>query len=84
MLSYHHLDKNKKKAIDILLEKEISKYDNTLFSRPEQDYLNYIFNMSEFSNELDLRNKYLHETQSPDEKVYLNDYFSKNVDFVYS
>lgn len=84
MLSYHHLDKNKKKAIDILLEKEISKYDNILFSRPEQDYLNYIFNMSEFSNGLDLRIKYLHETQSPDEKVYLNDYFSKNVDFVYS
>ncbi|MBS6685252.1 hypothetical protein [Thomasclavelia spiroformis] len=75
VLSYHHLDKNKKKAIDILLEKEILKYENTLFSRPEQDYLNYIFNMSEFSNGLDLRNKYLHGTQSSDEKVHLNDYF---------
>ena len=66
VLSYNHLDENKQKAIDILLEKGILKYENTLFSKPEQDYLNYILNMSEFSNGLDLRNKYLHGTQGSD------------------
>ena len=75
VLSYNHLDENKQKAIDILLEKGILKYENTLFSKPEQDYLNYILNMSEFSNGLDLRNKYLHGTQGSDEKAHINDYF---------
>lgn len=75
VLSYNHLDENKQKAIDILLEKGILKYEDTLFSKPEQDYLNYILNMSEFSNGLDLRNKYLHGTQGSDEKVHINDYF---------
>lgn len=75
VLSYNHLEKSKQKTIDILLEKKILKYENTLFSRPEQDYLNYIFNMSEFSNGLDLRNKYLHGTQSLDENVHINDYY---------
>lgn len=37
-------------------------YESTLFSKPEQDYLNYILNRSEFSNGLDLRNKYIHDT----------------------
>lgn len=75
VLSYNHLEENKQKVIDVLLDKEILKYENTLFSKPEQDYLNYIFNMSEFSNGLDLRNKYLHGTQSLDENVHFNDYF---------
>lgn len=75
VLSYHHLEENKQKAIDILLEREILRYENTLFSIPEQDYLNYTFNMSEFSNGLDLRNKYLHGTQSLNESVHFNDYF---------
>lgn len=75
VLSYNHLEKNKQKAIDALLEKGLLKYENTLFSKPEQDYLNYIFNMSEFSNGLDLRNKYLHGTQSLDENVHINDYY---------
>ena len=75
VLSYNHLEENKQKVIDILLEKGALKYENSLFSKPEQDYLNYMFNMSEFSNGLDLRNKYLHGTQSLDENVHFNDYF---------
>lgn len=35
-------------------------FEDTLFSIPEQQYLNYLFNRSEFSNGLDLRNKYVH------------------------
>lgn len=75
VLSYHHLDRNKQKIVDILLEKKILKYENTLFSKPEYDYLNYIFNKSDFSNGLDLRNKYLHGTQSMNKKVQKNDYY---------
>ena len=40
----------------------------TLFSIPEQKYMNYILNKSEFSDGLDLRNKYVHGTSPNDEK----------------
>lgn len=49
-------------------------YSNTLFSKPEADYLNYVLNRSEFSNGLDLRNKYIHDTNSLKEEVFYNDY----------
>lgn len=48
--------------------------ENTLFSRPEQDYLDYLLNRHKFSNGLDLRNKYIHSTNSLDEKVHRDDY----------
>jgi hypothetical protein len=35
-------------------------FDASLFSKPEQSYFNYFLNKSEFSNGLDLRNRYLH------------------------
>ena len=50
------------------------RYENTLFSKPEQDYLNYVLNKSEFSNGLDLRNRYSHDTCSLDEKTQSQDY----------
>lgn len=50
------------------------RYENTLFSKPEQDYLNYVLNKSEFSNGLDLRNKYSHDTCSLDEQTQRKDY----------
>ena len=49
-------------------------YESTLFSRPEQDYLNYILNRSNFSNGLDLRNKYIHDTCPLDENMRTQDY----------
>ena len=50
------------------------EYENTLFSRPEQAYLNYMLNKSEYSNGLDLRNKYSHDTCSLKEEVQSQDY----------
>ena len=50
------------------------RYENTLFSKPEQDYLNYALNKSEFSNGLDLRNKYSHDTCSLEESQQRQDY----------
>lgn len=49
-------------------------YENTLFSRPEQKYLNYMLNKSEFSNGEDLRNKYSHDTYPLDEIMQCQDY----------
>lgn len=40
------------------------EYENTLFSRTEQDYLDFMLNKSKYSNGFDLRNKYIHGTNS--------------------
>ena len=62
------------KQVNFLKEKEDIKYERSLFSKPEQDYLNYILNKAEFSNGLDLRNRYSHDTCSLDEKTQNQDY----------
>lgn len=63
-----------KQQVEKLVSAGDLKYENTLFSKPEQDYLNYVLNKSEFSNGLDLRNRYSHDTCSLDEKTQSRDY----------
>lgn len=53
----------------------IVQVSSTLFSKPEQDYYNYLFNKSEFDNGLDLRNRYIHGTQNVKEELNKDDYF---------
>ena len=51
------------------------RFESTLFSKPEQNYLNYFLNKSEFNNSLDLRNKYSHGTQPfGNEEVHHSNY----------
>lgn len=52
------------------------KVESTLFTKPERDYLNYMLNKSEFSDGLDLRNKYIHSTYPQDEKEQRRDYIT--------
>ena len=47
-----------KSVIEALIRNNDLRYGSTLFSEPEQAYLNYQLNQAEFSNGLDLRNKY--------------------------
>ena len=74
VLCPHCFDAELCKQIDEFVTAGDLKYENTLFSKPEQDYLNYMLNKSEFSNGLDLRNKYSHDTCSLDEKIQIHDY----------
>lgn len=50
------------------------RLENSLFSKPEQNYLNYELNKSTYSNGHDLRNKYAHSTYPEDEKMQFVDY----------
>lgn len=53
--------------------------ESSLLSRPEQDYFNYYLNKSSFNNSLDLRNMYVHGTQSNDsdnENVHYTNYIT--------
>lgn len=58
---YRKVDlKRQQHEIDEMLKEGLLTYKNTLFSKPESNYLNYILNDSEFDNALGIRNKYLH------------------------
>ena len=48
--------------------------ESSLLSNPEWEYFDYILNKAEFSNGLDLRNRYIHDTNSLDEQQQQNDY----------
>jgi hypothetical protein len=66
--SYYHFPEEIRLEIDRMFGENIIHYDNSLFSKPEQDYFNYHLNKQEFTNGFDLRNSYLHGTQAnPDE-----------------
>jgi len=62
VISYHNCELEKQREIDNLLQLGILESDSTLFSRPEQFFLNYVLK-STFENSLELRNKYVHGTQ---------------------
>lgn len=48
--------------------------ESSLFSRPEQQYINYMLNKKEYSNGEDLRNKYIHGSYPRDKNQHYNDY----------
>lgn len=50
------------------------KAENRLFSKPEQDYLDYMLNQASYSNGLELCNKYIHGTYPKDENIQYVDY----------
>lgn len=60
--------------IENMVESGELYYKASLFSRPEQAYINYILNKAEFSNGHDLRNKYIHGTHSLREEDHKRDY----------
>jgi len=60
VISYWKFPKSVRKIIDDLERNNVVEIESSLFSRPEQDYINYLLNKSQFNNGLDLRNKYSH------------------------
>jgi hypothetical protein len=62
--------------LDQLVASGDLRYDSSLFSVPEQNYLNYMLNKSKYSNGLDLRNKYIHSTYPTDVNQQEHDYIN--------
>lgn len=46
--------------MDKLETKSVIVFESSLLSKPEQEYINYTLNKSQFNNGLDLRNRYSH------------------------
>ncbi len=61
--------------IDAMAERGEVEFGSTLFSVPEQHYLNFVLNNKEYSNGLCLRNKYTHSGYPQNQKQQEEDYF---------
>lgn len=75
VLSYWHYEKEIRYVIDDMIENDYLNFESTLFTKQEIKYLNFHLNTKEFTNGLDLRNKYLHGTNSSSENENKNDYY---------
>lgn len=63
-----------KNQIEQLVTSGDLRYTSSLFSVPEQNYLNYVLNRSEYSNGQDLRNRYVHGSNPLDQSQQESDY----------
>ncbi|UPM56104.1 hypothetical protein [Gottfriedia acidiceleris] len=70
VINYWRYPLELREKINDMNKVSLVKFENTLFSKPEQDYLNYYLNKSRFNNALDLRNMYSHGTQPTGENVH--------------
>lgn len=74
VLSFWHYPQEVRNEVLKMEQKGMVKIESTLFSNEERKFLNYNLNKKEFTNGLDLRNKYLHGTNSSSEVEQNNDY----------
>lgn len=75
VISYWNYNKNVRDELDKMIEDKLVKIENTLLTIQEKNYFNYFLNKKEFTNGLDLRNKYLHGTNSFSEIEHKRDYY---------
>lgn len=64
VVSYWNSSNHERKELDKLISENKVIIECTLFSRQERNYFNYYLNMKEYTNGFDLRNKYLHGSNS--------------------
>lgn len=75
VISYWHYDDTIRLVIDKMICNHLVYCENTLFTKQEINYFNYYLNKKEFTNGFDLRNKYLHGSNSKLEEVHERDYY---------
>jgi hypothetical protein len=74
VISYWHFPLGIRTVIDKMEDEGLIYFGKTLFSEPEQKYFNFYLNKSDFTDGLDLRNKYLHGTNSDSDEEHQNSY----------
>ena len=63
-VSYHHLGRSARSEVDAMKRLGWLEGQNSLLTPEEAGYFNFLFNKAEFTNGPELRNKYLHGSQS--------------------
>lgn len=66
VISFWHYPMEVRHVFDELYEQNLIVFENTLLSRPESNYIDFLLNKSKYVNGYDIRNSYEHGTQ-PDE-----------------
>ncbi len=76
VINYWRYSQKLQEIVDDLFIKEFLVNENTLFSKPEQDYFSYHLDNKRFNNALGLRNLYLHGSQprGDNERIHYNNY----------
>jgi len=70
---YWRYSEQGREVLDFLKDKDIIEFGQTLFSIPEQKYISFVLKR-DFSNGLDLRNKYAHTDLFINEESHLQNY----------
>lgn len=75
VISYWHYPKDVRNVIDEMDGENLIKFETTLFSKQEINFFNYYLNKKEYTNGLDIRNKYLHGTNRGSEEEHEYEYY---------
>ena len=68
VINYWHYSKEHRDIIDKMETEGLLYFEDTLFNKLERNYFNYYLNKKEYTNGLDLRNSYMHGTNSNSEE----------------
>lgn len=74
VICYSYLTKTQKTVVDDMIKSNDLVVENTLFSRMEQEYIDYMLNVQKFNNGPEIRNKYAHGTNSLNERTQKQHY----------
>jgi hypothetical protein len=75
VLNYWYYPENIRNEILLMKADNLIVFDNSFFTDEERRYFNYYLNKKEFTNGLDLRNKYLHGSNSKSVDEHERDYY---------
>ncbi|MEJ0101740.1 MAG: hypothetical protein WDO19_03875 [Bacteroidota bacterium] len=75
VISYWYFPEAIRKVIDEMADAGYLKFENRLFTAPEVDFFNFYLNKKEFTNGMDLRNKYMHGTNNSADTQQKMEYF---------
>jgi hypothetical protein len=75
VISYWHYPESTRNVIDKMESENWIRFEDTLFSKQEINFFNYYLNKKEYTNGLDIRNKYLHGTNRSSKKEQEYEYY---------
>lgn len=75
VISYWHYPIQIREVIDDMAKDGLVTFEDSLFTKEELNYFNFYLNKKEYTNGYDLRNKYLHGTNTASENDHQSEYF---------
>jgi len=75
VLNYWYYSEKCRDIIDKMESEDLVSFEDTLFNKLECNYFNYYLNRKDFTNGLDLRNRFMHGTNPNSENELLYSYY---------